>query len=65
MSVMSALSLSRSSDVVQKLRQSVFGQKRVATDYVLSGSQSAVFMVGKEGAGPIFSGKGASGEQKR
>ncbi|MDP6042489.1 MAG: SpoIVB peptidase S55 domain-containing protein [Candidatus Latescibacteria bacterium] len=65
MSVMSALSFSRGSDVVQKSRQSIFGQKRVMTDYVLSGTQSAVFMVGKEGNGPTFSGKGASGEQKR
>ena len=65
MSVMSALSLSRGSNVIQKLRQSVFGQKRVITDYVLSGSQSAVFMVGKDSDGPTFSGKGDSGEQKR
>ena len=55
-SVMSALSLARGSEVVQKSQQSVYGQTRLMTDYVLTGSQMAILDVGKDG-GAIFFGR--------
>lgn len=63
-SVMVALSLARGSDVVQKSQQSVYGQQRLMTQYVLTGSQVAILVVGKEGGAIFFDGRG-SGEQKR
>ena len=63
-SVMSAFSLARGSDVVQKSQQSIYSQKHVMTDYVLTGSQTAILVVGKDG-GAIFSGRRGSGEQKQ
>ena len=63
-SVMSALSLARGSDVVQKLQQSVYGQKHLMTDYVLTGSQTAILVVGKDGRA-TFLGRSGSGEQKQ
>ena len=63
-SVMSALSLARGSDVVQKSQQSIYGQKHVRTNYVLTGSQMALLVVGKDGRA-TFSGRSGSGEEKR
>lgn len=63
-SVMSALSLARGSDVVQKSQQSVYGQKHLMTDYVLTGSQTAILVVGKDGRA-TFLGRRGSGEQKQ
>ena len=63
-SVMSALSLARGSEVVQKSQQSVYGQTRLMTDYVLTGSQMAILDVGKDGGAIFLDGRG-SGEQKR
>ena len=64
MSVLSALSLARGSDVVQKSQQSVYSQKHVRTNYVLTGSQMAILVVGKDGSANFSGGRG-SGEQKR
>ena len=55
-SVLSALSLARGSDVVQKSQQSVYSQKHVRTNYVLTGSQTAILVVGKNGS-VTFSGR--------
>ena len=63
-SVMAALSLARGSDVVQKSQQSVYGQQRLMTQYVLTGRQMAILVVGKEGGAIFFDGRG-SGEQER
>ena len=63
-SVLSALSLARGSDVVQKSQQSVYGQKQVMTNYVLTGSQTALLVVGKDGSA-TFSSRRSSGEEKR
>ncbi len=63
-SVLSALSLARGSDVVQKSQQSVYSQKYVRTNYVLTGSQTVLLVVGKDGSA-TFSGRRGSGEEKR
>ncbi|MXZ09725.1 MAG: hypothetical protein F4Y79_09795 [Gemmatimonadetes bacterium] len=63
-SVLSALSLARGSDVVQKSQQSVYSQKHVRTNYVLTGSQTALLVVGKDGSA-TFSSRRGSGEEKR
>ena len=63
-SVLSALSLARGSDVVQKSQQSVYSQKHVRTNYVLTGSQTALLVVGKDGSA-TFSGRRGSSEEKR
>ena len=63
-SVMAALALARGSDVVQKSQQSVYGSQRLMTDCVLTGSQMAILVVGKDGGVIFFDGRG-SDEQRR
>ena len=63
-SVMAALALARGSDVVQKSQQSIYGQQRSMTGYVLTGSQMAILDVGKDGGVIFLDGRG-SDEQRR
>jgi hypothetical protein len=64
-SVISAMKSSRESGSVRSVRKTILEEVRIPTDFVLSGSQSVVLLVGRERNGVIFSGKaGPTGGKK-
>ena len=60
-SVLSALSLSRESGLVQQTQQAVLGRVRLSTNFVLTGTQTALISVGEEAEGVTFSERGPGG----
>lgn len=60
-SVLSTLSLSRESGLVQQTQQAVLSRARLSTNFALTGTQTALISVGEDGEGVTFTERGAGG----
>ncbi|MDA0747615.1 MAG: hypothetical protein O2954_13925, partial [bacterium] len=64
-SVLAALGMSRESGAIQPVSQTVLGEVRVKTNYVLSGNQTVLLNVDGEKDGVVFTGKAGNGGEPK